>query len=235
MVSVTGYVRPSTIEEALTCLRRPGAVALGGGTRLNATPGAGPAVLVDLQALGLDRVERHGGDRLVVGAGVTLQALVDDPAVPPVLRDAARRELPSTLRAAATVGGCVATADWESELFATLLVHDALVHTAAGSVVPLGGPLALAGDFVTAIELDTGGACASARTGRTRADRPIVAAVARRPPGGPCRLALSGIASRPQLVDDVDELDPPSDFRGSSGYRRALAATLAQRALEEVT
>jgi len=37
------------------------------------------------------------------------------------------------------------------------------------------------------------------------------------------------------LVDAaaVGDLDPPGDFRGSGEYRRALAAVLASRALEE--
>jgi len=236
MRNVTGYERPSTIEAALRCLRRRDAVVLAGGTRLNAKRDEHPVVLVDLQALRLDRIERSGDDRLAVGAMVTLQALASHPAVPTAVREAARRELPSTLRAVATLGGCVATADRESELFATLLVHDTRVRTATGAVLALEDTgLPRGRDFFTSVEFATSGACASARTGRTRADRPIVAAVARRAPDGSCRLALSGVSSRPLLVDDLDELDPPSDFRGSPEYRRALATTLVARALDEVT
>jgi carbon-monoxide dehydrogenase medium subunit/putative selenate reductase FAD-binding subunit len=235
MATVSGYERPVTIEAALDELRAPTAVVLGGGTRLNAAPTAEPVLLVDLQSLGLDRIAPTGMRTLSVGAGATLQSLVDAPDVPQAVREAARRELPSTLRAAATVGGCVAVAEADSELFASLLVYDAVVHTATGVVAPLADGPPFAGDFVTAVELATEGSCAWARTGRTRADRPIVSAFARRPPGRPPCLALAGVAARPVLVDDLDALDPPADFRGSADYRRALARTLAHRVLEQVS
>ena len=35
--------------------------------------------------------------------------------------------------------------------------------------------------------------------------------------------------------DAANDLDPPGDFRGSAEYRRALAAVLAKRALEEIS
>jgi len=223
MATVRSYERPATIEAAVAALRRAGSVVLGGGTLLNAQPTPEPVALVDLQALPLLRIEETGAHSLSIGAGVRLQALVEHPAVPPAVREAARRELPSTLRAVATVGGCVAAAEPDSELYAALLVHDLVVATADGL-------------FVTAVEIATDGACAWARTARTPADRPIVAAFVRRRPDGETRLALTGVAPRPVLVDpdELDELEPPGDFRGSSAYRRALAATLSARALEEV-
>ena len=60
-----------------------------------------------------------------------------------------------------------------------------------------------------------------------------MAALGRRAPDG-IRLALTGVAPRPVLVD-ADEptagLDPPADFRGSSEYRLELAVTLSARVL----
>jgi carbon-monoxide dehydrogenase medium subunit/putative selenate reductase FAD-binding subunit len=52
---------------------------------------------------------------------------------------------------------------------------------------------------------------------------------------GTRRLALAGVAATPVLVDGADRLDPPADFRGSSEYRRALAAILMARALEAIS
>jgi CO/xanthine dehydrogenase FAD-binding subunit len=50
-------------------------------------------------------------------------------------------------------------------------------------------------------------------------------------------LALCGVGPTPQLVDpgDIDRLEPPSDFRGSSEYRRHLAQVLAARVLQELS
>jgi CO/xanthine dehydrogenase FAD-binding subunit len=54
-------------------------------------------------------------------------------------------------------------------------------------------------------------------------------------PEGTRRLALAGVARRPLLVERVEDLDPPSDFRGSSEYRKELARVLAARATKEVS
>lgn len=241
MGPVSAYWRPASLEEALSLVARPGAVVIGGGTALNADPSLGPVEAVDLQALGLGEVERPGGELVRVGAMVRLQQLVDSDDVPAAVREAARRELPSTLRAQATLGGSVVGGDWESELLASLLVHDAVVSIAGPEGVdelPLEGLLAdrpfRAGRILTAVTIDVGGVAAVARTGRTPADRAIVAAAARRTADGARRLALSGVAATPVLVEGAAGLDPPGDFRGSSEYRRALASVLAARALEAI-
>jgi len=248
MATVSEYLRPATLDDALACLDRPGAVAVGGGTKVNAAASAAspasfqPVVIVDLQALPIDGIEAGEADWLVIGATVTLQRIADETRVPAAIREAARREQPSTLRGLATMGGCVATADPESELLASLLVHEARVSLAGrdGELsLPLAALLAdrslLAGRIITAVAVETGGVSSVARTARTRADRPIVAAVARRTADGRRLLAMTGVAATPVLVDAaaVGDLDPPGDFRGSGEYRRALAAVLASRALEE--
>ena len=91
---------------------------------------------------------------------------------------------------------------------------------------------------MTAVSLATTGKTASARVGRTPADQPIVAAVARLDPGGKLHLALCGVAHTPVLVDPHNvkaAVNPPGDFRGSSEYRRHMAATLAERVMGEVS
>jgi putative selenate reductase FAD-binding subunit len=240
-MAVVGYERPNTIEEALGCLGRPGAVLVGGGTKVNAARTLEPVVIVDLQALDLDRIDRVDDRSLRIGATVTLQQLADDGQVPDLVREAARREEPSALRTMATVGGCVATANSSSELLAVLLVYDATV-----TVVQQDGTITLTlakllselplrtRAIVSTVSIAVGGVSSVARAARTRADRPIVAAVARRTPAGQSRLALTGVAATPVLVERVPALDPPEDFRGSSEYRRALGVTLSARVLEQV-
>lgn len=110
-----------------------------------------------------------------------------------------------------------------------------------------------------ALPLGSVDTAALARVGRTPRDRPIVCAAARlRLVGGRCQapvLALGGVARRPirlhqvedmiagKVLDDdvlsaaaqavISTVSPPSDYRGSAEYRRAMAGVLARRALME--
>jgi carbon-monoxide dehydrogenase medium subunit len=240
MSSVVEYHRPAHLEEALGLLARPGSVVLAGGTAVNAGPRPAGELLVDLQSLGLDAIVSADGARLVVGAMVRLSELAVDGRAPEWLRDLARREQPSALRTVATVGGTLFGAGWESALLAGLLACDAvaeIVGPDSSDDVSLTDLLAqpgrAAGRIVTAVRLRVDGPAAVHTTARTPADRPIVAAVARRAGDG-VRLALSGVAASPILVDDVSSLSPPSDFRGTSDYRRHLASVLSIRALAEI-
>jgi CO/xanthine dehydrogenase FAD-binding subunit len=219
--------------------------------------------VVDLQSLDLAGIERRSDTVLRIGAMTRLQEFVDNDDVPSVVREAARHELPSTLRAQSTIGGCIACGDPDSELLATLLVHDGRVHIAESSgniEVPLDELLAelplASGRIITAVSIDARGTSSLMRTGRTSADRPIVAVVARRF-GGWRWTAFTGVAVTPVLVKSTgigvgsafpsgdgvgasdqhgtSRLEPIGDFRGSSEYRRALAQILAARATEAIS
>jgi probable selenate reductase FAD-binding subunit len=242
MKRISAYSRPESVGEALALLERPGAVLIGGGTKLRDRRSSEPISVVDLQATDLDRIERLDTGVLRIGATATLQQLVDSEEVPAVIREAARRELPSTLRAQSTLGGTIVSADWESELLAALLVHDAVVSVARpegtenmGLDVMLAQLPSSSHGIVTAVAIETGGATSAARTARTPADKPIVVAVARVGADRRRRIALAGVATTPVLVDEIDDLDPPGDFRGSGQYRRELARVLVSRAIEEVS
>lgn len=240
MATVTGYWRPQSIGQAFELLERPGAVVLGGGTTLQSKPSDAAVEVVDLQGLRLDGIVPGEADTLAIGSMTSLQQLCDDDRVPAVIREAARREQPSTLRTQATVGGCIATGDPESELLAVLLVHEALVRMDAGTgtvqtpldAVLLGLPLP-ARTILLGVTIATSGVAAVSRTARTTADRPIVAAAARRA-DGVRRIALAGVAQRPVLVESADGLDPTGDFRGSGEYRRALAGIHIARVEEAI-
>lgn len=239
MLKVTAYERPTSLEAALAALEQSHSVLVGGGTRLSAGTGAEPVVVVDLQAAGLGGVRPSGDDAVLIGAMTTLEDIAMSLALPAAVREAARRELPSSLRTLSTLGGCVASGDFESELLATLLVHKATVRLEAKSdtsVIPLAELLAepgrLTGKIISSIEIELGGQGAVARVARMPADRAIVAAVARRDPQGTVLVAFSGVAGAPVLADDPDRLEPPGDFRGSSEYRKAMARILGNRARE---
>ncbi len=94
---ITQYHRPRTLEEALALLAQPNTAPLGGGTWLN-SPNA-PAhdvAVVDLQALGLTHIRKHG-HTLEIDACVTLEALRENPHTPPALQQAIALEAPQSL------------------------------------------------------------------------------------------------------------------------------------------
>lgn len=104
--------RPTDLRSAALLLAEPGACALGGGTDLlpNLRRGLGePATLVDLSGvpeIGAIALESDG--TLVLGAGVTVQALADDTTIVqslPALAEAALAVAASGHRSAATLGG----------------------------------------------------------------------------------------------------------------------------------
>ncbi len=237
MARISAYHRPSSVEDALALLHRSTirTVVLGGGTTVVASRFEVPTEVVDLQSCGLAGVVAEGST-VRIGATTTLQAIVDDDALPFVLRDASRREQPSTLRTLATIGGLVVGRDHESELLAALLVHEAVVMLVNGTGAhtcslddALGDPSVLHGAIVTGVEARIDGHSAAARTGRTPFDSPIVAVVGRRRPDGSVITAATGVANTPLVIDDPGGLEPPADFRGSSEYRRHLVAELAGR------
>ncbi len=238
MYRIDAYHRPTSVAEAVDLLAVPTRLALAGGTTIRHDGGATPKEVVDLQALGLDQIESDR-DVVRIDAMVRLQDLTQHGAVPGLISRTARSELPSTLRTLATVGGTIGAAWSDSLILAALLVHDASVHFADGRSVELSEVLddgLAASELIVAIDVQTSGRTAVARTGRTPGDDPIVAAVARSTDDG-IRLALCGVGRTPQLVgiDDLDRLQPPSDFRGSSAYRRHLARVLSARVLEELS
>lgn len=235
MPLVAAYFRPDSLDEALALLAGPDRTVLGGGTTINSDRQRSDLEVVDLQALGLDSIESSQTE-MTIGATATLADLAGSDQVPDGLRGIAQRELPSTLRTLATIGGLIASADPDSMLIAALLVHGANVEMAGSEAMSLATVLATgvpSGAIITAVRIDRSGVLCHAATGRTPADVPIVAAIARAGEAG-ISLALTGVASTPITVDPDDPvggLQPPGDFRGSSGYRLGLAGVLAARAL----
>ena len=236
MPSVVAYHRPTSLDEASEFLSNPQHWALAGGTVVvpNARKNSATGVtVVDLQALDLGHITTDS-KRMELGAMVRLSDLCNNDQVPAVLREAARRELPSVLRNQATIGGTIAQAEPDSVLVAALLVHDTRISLHQSETVYLGDYLASERKgLIVSANIATRGQGEVAVTGRTPADTPIVAAVARSDTNG-VQLALSGVAPTPLIVDPNDPtagLNPPGDFRGTAEYRIHLARVLSERAL----
>jgi CO/xanthine dehydrogenase FAD-binding subunit len=232
------YHRAKSIEEALRLQARAGikTVLLPG---YDATVDESVDEVVDLQAVPLKGIS-ISGDWLTVEGLVTLQTLVDREDLPEWLRQLAREEEPSTLRNMRTIASVIEDASPESLLLTALIAADAkvMVQSLAGMMraflldVLVGNVTG----FPVSLTLALDGAVAFAKVGRTPADKPIVAAVARRGADGGLRLALCGVADTPILVspDALDGLSPAGDFRGSSAYRKQMTAVLSQRVLSQV-
>jgi CO/xanthine dehydrogenase FAD-binding subunit len=248
----TEYHRPDTLEEALHLLAREGVktLPLGGGSLLNA-PNPEQYAVVDLQALGLNRIEKKG-NTLQVGATATLQALLDTPDLPAALYQAIQHEATYNLRQVATLAGALVSAGGRSPLATVLLALDAQVNLLP-EVEQVGtGELllrrreSLPGRLITQITLPHNVRLAYHYVARTPADLPLVCAAAARWTGGRTRLALGGFGDAPILALDGPEAGGVAeaarsayfnagDQWASAEYRREAAATLAQRCLEELS
>ena len=106
MANVKSYHRPRNVDEALKLLVQKGrsATILAGGTGLVPNLGDESKDVIDLQSSGLEQIEFSDG-RVTVGAMMRLRSIVENEALPGVLRQAARFEGPNTLRNAATASG----------------------------------------------------------------------------------------------------------------------------------
>jgi CO/xanthine dehydrogenase FAD-binding subunit len=240
---ITSYHRPGTLDEAVALVAAPGTRVIVEGTALTSSVSDEVSAAVDLQSLGLDGIEM-AGESLVIGSMTTLADLSTSPRVPVIISDLANREAPSTIRTLATVGGTVATNDHESELLAGLLAFDALVTVAQTDVTanhPLGSvldnPQLIEGSIITKISFDPRGAASAQRTGRTPMDRPIVMVVGHRGTNGHIHLAITGMGTHVVALSpgETGLLEPSSDFRGSSRYRKELATVLTKRVLADLS
>ena len=239
-MTIQAYYRPETLSEAVQLLNRSevDSAILAGGTSLVASTEA--TEVIDLQLLPLKDIQVTD-DSIRLGAMLSLQALVDAEELPAFIRDMAQKEEVNTFRNAGTLGGLVARADNDSELYATLLVYEAQLHyeDADGSHLMdladyTGDGVGNAG-IITGVVVKNAGTASYARVARTPADKPIVAVVGRKHGEKPL-LAGCGLANTPILFtsDQIDSITPPADFRGSSQYRRQMATVLSQRVLQEI-
>lgn len=136
MSAEAGFVTAASVEQAVAALGEPGTVAVAGGTSVGLLLGQRllePSGLVWLGRIPELREVARSGDRLVVGATVTLRELTAHPLVVahlPALASAASAVGNIRVRAVATIGGALAHADPRQDLPPVLLAHDASVEVA---------------------------------------------------------------------------------------------------------
>jgi len=136
MLPEFNLLMPQTLPEALDMLAAgvPDAVPLAGGTNLLVDMRGGsrrPSVLVNVAGLDELRGIRQEDGHLVVGGGVTVAELLDDPLIArhaPVLRGAAAVFANPLVRNRATVGGNLVDALPAADMVPPLLVLNAEVE-----------------------------------------------------------------------------------------------------------
>lgn len=254
---ITSYYRPESLSEALERLSQqdPPAVPLGGGTVLSRQRKPDIAV-VDLQRLGLDKIEQQG-QALSAGATVRLQQLLEylyeAKDLPERLRGALIKslELEATrnLRQVATLAGTVVSCGGRSPFITALLALDPKLEWAGGEEVPLGDYLPLREAFahlklMVGVRFSINASLQFEMVARTPADQPIVCAAVARWPSGRTRVTLGGYGKAPVLAMDGPEPGGAAvaareayrnagDEWASAEYRREIAGKLVQRMLQE--
>lgn len=240
------YHRPTTLADALALLSRlePRSVPLAGGTAIRARE-PGPVAVVDLQSLGLARIHPRG-QHLDIGAMTTLQALLDDPAVPSSLKPVILHEASYNLRQSATIAGTLVAAGGRSPFAAALLALDTQLLLQPGDrTISLGELYALRREhlqhsLIVQVRIPLNAALAYDYSARSPKDLPIVCAAAACWPAGRTRLVLGGFGDFPLLAMDGPEpggaeeaarsaFASAGDEWASAEYRQEIAAVLAHR------
>ncbi len=202
------YHRPASLEEALRLLARnqPKTLPLGGGTYLSRKVMEDVAV-VDLQALGLDFIQIHGS-QLEIGAMARMTTIIQDNAIPAMLRSAVEAEYPLNLREMTSLGGAIASNDGRSALLTALLALDArLVWLPGENEVALGNYLPLRhawneGKLIRSVLIPANSRLAIESVARTPLDRPVMIAAICQWPSGRTRVSLGGFGQAPILAAD---------------------------------
>jgi putative selenate reductase FAD-binding subunit len=121
------FFKPQTIAEAVKLKEkfRDEAVFMAGGTDVNCRDSQHEIEkVIGIEQLKLDEISKTKNE-VSIGAGVTIQELIDLPEVPEQLRSAARHFINRNIRNMATIGGNIASNKSVSNLLPILIALDA--------------------------------------------------------------------------------------------------------------
>lgn len=244
------YNRPETMEEAFKLLARqnPQTVPLAGGSTLSHAQGD-PLAVVDLQNLGLNKIEIHE-NTLCIGAAATLQQIYDFPGTPDALKTSIQWEVSSNLRNTSSLAGTLVMADGRSVIATILLAMGAhftwmpqnkdifLEDWLTGRTIPKG-------TLITEIQIPLNGQIHCESIGRTPADTPVVIVSVFQHTSSQKRIAVGGFGPSPLLaangVLSTDEavhavkkiFKDADDAWASAEYRKNAASILTRRLLND--
>lgn len=248
------YHRPENLSDALALLARvtPRTVPMGGGSVLSRLQKPDMAV-VDLQLLGLNKIEKEGQLSLL-GATGTLQQILECQVIPEsihaALRESLLHEATLNIRQVATIAGCLASCDGRSPFVTALLALDPrLIWEPGAESQSLGDYLPLREEFssrhlITSIRIPSNATLRFETVARSPMDRPVVCAAVASWSSGRTRVTLGGFGNAPILAMDGPEpvgavvaareaYRFASDQWASAAYRMDVAGILVQRMIAE--
>jgi putative selenate reductase FAD-binding subunit len=132
------FFKPQTIAEAVELKEKfkDEVVFMAGGTDINCTDSKYEIEkVIGIEQLKLNEISKTPGE-LLIGAGVTIQELLDSPKIPDQLTTAARHFVNRNIRNMATIGGNIASNHTTSNLIPILIGLDAELKI-SGSATPL--------------------------------------------------------------------------------------------------
>ncbi len=248
---ISEYYRPDTVEDALGLLTdtKKQCKPMGGGTRLSRQH-RGQFSVVDLQDIGLDRIEKQG-QRIHVGAAVRIAAMLENEDVHPEIKRAIKIDITSNLRNMATLGGWLVSSDGRSVLSTVLLALDATLTWEPGNErIRMGNWLPMReeespGVLMTDVEWWLRPHLVFDYVARSPKDRPILIAAAAQWGSGRTRVTLGGFGPAPIVAldgpDDSgvdvasrDAYHDAEDQWATAVYRREVAAKLALRCMDRM-
>jgi aerobic carbon-monoxide dehydrogenase medium subunit len=247
------YVRAGSVEEALDTLATPDAKLLAGGQSLLPAMKlriARPSVVVDIGGLDLSGIEQRNGD-LVIGTLTTWREL-ERSGVRPAFRALAECAAgigDLQVRNRGTIGGGLAHADPAADMPAVAIALGArlAMRSAGGERTLDAAELALGpfttslaeGELITEVRIpvpEEGSGSAYMAVEHPASGFALAGAAALVSADGSKRVAVTGVAAAPFLLEgELDDAELFGDRFAPVEYRRQLAKTLIQRAVDLAT
>ncbi len=251
------YVKVDSLAEAYELCQKRSSVVVGGMVWLKMTS-VTKRTIVDLSGLGLDKIEETG-EEFRIGSMSTLRQLETHEGLNRcfngIFKECTRHIVGVQMRNCATVGGSIFSRFGFSDLLTAMMALDTYVELYHGGIVPLAEFAARPvrrddRDILVRIIIKKDGRKASYTTQRnSRTDFPVLACCVSRW-GNDWYVSVGARPARAQVVkitDDgydslaklakeaADSFTYGTNTRGSSEYRRQLAAVYIRRLMERLT
>ena len=245
--------KPASLEEAVK-LKKENIYYLSGGTQINWTPAQAarklegkPAIekVILVQDLLSREIKKQGSD-LLIGAGITLQELIDDPQTPEALKKAAGYIASRNIRNMATLGGNIAANRPDSYIIPCLIALKAKIKTADAGIMSVETYITqekndliqqivlpeVEGVCLIDVALKSSGAYPSVTSAVRVSERDAVVVLGcvsdhvirlkEIEPG-----IMDGSLSGDSLATAVaNQINPPSDLLGSKSYKKYISGSM---------